>query len=196
MTRTPGSKKAETHAGIVKTAARALRRSGAAGVAVADVMQQAGLTHGGFYAHFASRDAMLAEAAEQAAGESLASLTRAVERRPHPQTPLQALVQAYLSERHLQTPDRGCLLAAMGTDLQRASPALRQVATAQIRQMLETVRTQLPPGDRAERDAVAVMTLSAMVGAMVIARAVDDDAFAAQVLADTRERLAANAAPP
>src|SRR5689334_1399003 len=90
-----------THDRIVASAARAIRRSGYGGTGVADIMKDAGLTHGGFYAHFASREAMLAEAADRAAVEGMAVLTRIASAAPQEHA-LQALVQAYLSEEHLE----------------------------------------------------------------------------------------------
>jgi len=102
MSRTPNSRKHETHQRIVEVAARALRREGYAGVGVADVMKEAGLTHGGFYAHFDSRDALLVEAVEKAGRESGDALARAVERRAAKGvSPFRALVEAYLAEVHL-----------------------------------------------------------------------------------------------
>src|SRR5262247_2984897 len=107
MARTPGSIKAETHERIVKTAARAIREHGYSGASVADVMKQAGLTHGGFYAHFESRDAMLEEALDCAASEGRARLTAASER-AEPGQELEALVGSYLSDRHVEHPGSGC----------------------------------------------------------------------------------------
>src|SRR3954452_16473621 len=98
MSRTPSSRKQETHERIVDVAARAIRRNGYAGVGVADVMKEAGLTHGGFYAHFDSRDALLVEALERAGRESAEAVKRAVDRRAaRGVSGFRALVDAYLS---------------------------------------------------------------------------------------------------
>src|SRR6476620_1362718 len=94
-TRTTPGRKEVTHERIVESAARAIRRSGYNGTSVADIMKEAGLTHGGFYAHFASREAMLAEAADRAGAESVAVSTRVVAT-AQPEQALQALVRAYL----------------------------------------------------------------------------------------------------
>src|SRR5947207_12759070 len=96
----PGRKDA-THERIVEAAARAIRRSGYGGTGVADIMKDAGLTHGGFYAHFASREAMLAEAADRAGAEGMVALTRIADAAP-PQQALQELVRAYLSTEHME----------------------------------------------------------------------------------------------
>jgi AcrR family transcriptional regulator len=101
-----GSKKEQTRARILRAAARAIRKHGYEGVGVAAVMREAGLTHGGFYAHFASRDALLAQAAEQAGVESVENLSRAVAR-AKPGEELMALVDSYLADRHAEAPEQG-----------------------------------------------------------------------------------------
>ena len=107
-----GSKKEQTRARILRAAAQAIRKHGYEGVGVADVMKEAGLTHGGFYAHFASRDALLAQAAEQASVESIENLSRAVAH-AKPGEELMTLVDAYLADRHAEAPEQGlgCALA-------------------------------------------------------------------------------------
>src|SRR3954463_5506116 len=100
------SKKDETRERILRAAARAVRKQGYEGVGVADVMKQAGLTHGGFYAHFESRDALLAAAAEQAGAESNERLSQAVAS-AKPGEELTALVDTYLSDRHVGAPEEG-----------------------------------------------------------------------------------------
>ncbi|HLB78004.1 MAG TPA: helix-turn-helix domain-containing protein, partial [Candidatus Dormibacteraeota bacterium] len=107
------SAKEATHERIVSVAARAIRRSGYGGTGVADIMKEAGLTHGAFYAHFASRDAMLAEAAGKACAESCAAVADVVAKAP-PGMVLQAMLAAYLSKEHVQRAEVGCPLAALG----------------------------------------------------------------------------------
>src|SRR3954471_10244003 len=133
MRRLTGTKKAETHERILRTAAAAIRRHGYDGVSVADIMKEAGLTHGGFYAHFESREAMLAEALERAGAESLETLSGSVEAAPSREA-LEALVASYLSERHLASPEAGCTLAALGSETRRQSPAVRRAATRRIKE--------------------------------------------------------------
>src|ERR1700733_716007 len=102
MSRTPNSNKEDTHERIVDVAARAIRKYGYAGVGVADVMKEAGLTHGGFYAHFESRDALLIEALERAGRQSYESMRRATDRRLEAgQSEFRALVENYLADGHL-----------------------------------------------------------------------------------------------
>ena len=101
MRRTAPTRKEATHERIVEAAARAIRRSGYGGTGVADIMKEAGLTHGGFYAHFASREAMLAEAADRAGAEGVAALARLADAAP-PKQALSALLSVYLSKAHVE----------------------------------------------------------------------------------------------
>jgi len=113
---TPPSRKQLTHERIVDTAARALRGNGFHGVGVADVMKQAGLTHGGFYAHFPSRDVLLAEALQRAGEHSRERLRRSIAGgEARGLSRFRALVDAYLSERHLKEPESGCPVAALAS---------------------------------------------------------------------------------
>src|SRR3954470_23198581 len=114
MATTQPSKKEQTRERILRAAARAVRKHGYEGVGVADVMKEAGLTHGGLYAHFKSRDALLAAAADQAGAETLEILARAISA-GKPGQELTALVDAYLSDRHVAAPEQGCVIAAAGS---------------------------------------------------------------------------------
>jgi AcrR family transcriptional regulator len=189
MARTPGSIKAETHERIVKTAARAIREHGYGGASVADVMNQAGLTHGGFYAHFGSREAMLEEAIDCAAGEGRARLIAASER-AEPGRGLEAIVGSYLSDRHVEQPGSGCTLAALGSETARQSPALRRIATRQVRGLAGLLAAQMPGGDSPDNRDRALATLSAMVGALLLSRAVDDPTLS-RALRDAVQRSVA-----
>src|SRR5687768_16750032 len=117
-----------SHERIVDAAARAIRRSGYGGTGVADIMKAAGLTHGGFYAHFASREAMLAEAADRAGAEAVAASAHIAAAAP-PQHALQSLLHAYLSKQHLESIERGCPVAALGSEMPRQAPEVRRAAT-------------------------------------------------------------------
>src|SRR5436309_6488218 len=121
MKRATSRSKEATHDRIVGAAARAIRRSGYDGTGVADIMKKVGLTHGGFYAHFASREAMLAEAADRAGGESVATLTRVAAAAP-PQQALGAMIRAYLSKEHVDGVETGCPVAALGSETPRQAP--------------------------------------------------------------------------
>jgi TetR/AcrR family transcriptional regulator, transcriptional repressor for nem operon len=167
------SRKEATHERIVQAAARAIRRSGYSGTGVADIMKDAGLTHGGFYAHFDSREAMLAEAADRAGAESVATLERIAAAAP-PEKSLQTLLRAYLSKEHLESAESGCPMAALGSEMPRQAPEVRRAATRRIKEAIDLVARQLPDWGKPAAHEQALATLSTMVGAMVLARAVDD----------------------
>jgi TetR/AcrR family transcriptional repressor of nem operon len=179
------SRKEATHERIVEAAARAIRRSGYSGTGVADIMKDAGLTHGGFYAHFDSREAMLAEAADRAGAESVATLERIAADAP-PEKALQTLIRGYLSKEHLEGAESGCPMAALGSEMPRQAPEVRRAATRRIKEAIDLVARQLPEWGKPAAHEQALATLSTMVGAMVLARAVDDpklsDAFRSAAL--------------
>jgi AcrR family transcriptional regulator len=162
-----------THERIVGAAARAIRRSGYAGTGVADVMKDAGLTHGGFYAHFASREAMLAEAADRAGAEGVAAVERVASAAP-PRKALQALLGAYLSKAHVEGVETGCAVAALGSEVPRQAPEVRRAATRRIKDMIDLVARQSPEWGQPGAHQHALVTVATMVGALVLARAVDD----------------------
>lgn len=185
----PLTRKELTHERIVETAARAIRRAGFHGVGVADIMKEAGLTHGGFYAHFDSRDALLAEALRRAGSESAARLARNVEAHPaQAVNPLRALVESYLSDAHLAGTERGCPVAALAGEMPRQAPAVREAAAERVRGLLAAVRRALPaeapPGSA---EAVA----GQLVGALQLARALGDNDEGRALLARSREALLA-----
>jgi len=165
--RTAPSRKEATHEKIVVAAARAIRRSGYGGTGVADIMKDVGLTHGGFYAHFASREAMLAEAADQAGAESVATLTRVAAAVP-PTEALRSLIEAYLSKEHVEDAETGCPVAALGSEMPRQAPKVRRAATRRIKEVIDLVTQYSLNRDE------ALTTVATMVGALVLARAVDD----------------------
>jgi TetR/AcrR family transcriptional regulator, transcriptional repressor for nem operon len=189
MARRPGTKKQETHDRIVRTAATAIRKHGFHGISVADVMEEAGLTHGGFYAHFESRDAMLAEALDAAANESLDRLGKAADG-AKPEDALDATVDAYLSDRHLAAPEHGCTLAALGSETTRQSPEVRRVATRRAREMADLIERQMTGWGKAGRHEDALGVMSTIVGALLIARAVDDPQLAKDVRAAAKRMVA------
>jgi AcrR family transcriptional regulator len=165
--------KEATHERIVSVAARAIRRSGYDGTGVADIMKEAGLTHGAFYAHFASREAMLAEAASRACAESAAVAAKVVAGAA-PDKSLASMLGAYLSGEHLEHAEAGCLLAALGSETSRQAPEVRRVATRHIKEMIDLVARQLPDWGQPGAHERALVTVAAMVGALLLARAVDE----------------------
>jgi AcrR family transcriptional regulator len=186
MSRTPNSRKEETHERILDVAARAIRRHGYAGVGVADVMKEAGLTHGGFYAHFDSRDALLVEALQRAGRESAKTMARALERRTAKgASAFRALVEAYLAEEHLVSPETGCPVAALASDMPRQSGALQEASSAGVRRLIARVQSTLPHASRATASVVA----GTLVGTLQLARAMGASAEARAILSAARKAL-------
>ena len=173
MSRTTSSRKNATHERIVAAAARAIRRSGYNGTGVADIMKEAGLTHGGFYAHFPSREAMLVEAADRASAESAAVSARIATSVP-PRQALSALVRRYLSKAHIESAEDGCPVAALASEMPRQARQVRKAATRHIKEMIDLVARQSPDWGRPGVHERALVTVATMVGALVLARAVDD----------------------
>jgi TetR/AcrR family transcriptional regulator, transcriptional repressor for nem operon len=173
MKHTTPSRKEATHERIVDAAARAIRRSGYGGTGVADIMKDAGLTHGGFYAHFASREAMLAEAADRAGAEAVAASARIAAAAP-PQQALQEVLRAYLSKAHVESAENGCPVAALGSETPRQAPEVRRAATRRIKEMIDLVARQSPDWGQPGSHENALVTVATMVGALLLARAVDD----------------------
>lgn len=178
-----------THDRIVEVAARTLRRNGYAGVGVADVMKQAGLTHGGFYAHFESRDALLAEAIDRAGRDSTAALGERVEAsRRRGESALRALVENYLSDTHLSGTESGCLVAALGSEMPRQSAALLGPSVERVRKLIALVRRALPSGGSREQ---AMAITATLVGTLQLARALGANAQGKAMLAAGRDALLA-----
>jgi AcrR family transcriptional regulator len=162
-----------THERIVGVAARAIRRSGYGGTGVADIMKEAGLTHGAFYSHFSSREAMLAEAARRACAESAAAVAEVVASAPRGQA-LASMLGAYLSREHVERVDMGCPLAALGSETSRQVPEVRRVATRHIKEMIDLIARQSPDWGQPAAHERAMVTIATMVGALMLSRAVDE----------------------
>ena len=173
MRQTAPSRKEATHERIVDAAARAIRRSGYGGTGVADIMKDAGLTHGGFYAHFDSREVMLAEAADRAGAEGVAVLAQIAAAAPPPDA-LKALLRAYLSRAHVDSAETGCPIVALGSEMPRQAPEVRRAATRHIKEMIDLVARQSPDWGQPGAHEHALVTVVTMVGALLLARAVDD----------------------
>jgi TetR/AcrR family transcriptional regulator, transcriptional repressor for nem operon len=176
MRRKALGRKEATHERIVEAAARAIRRSGYDGTGVADIMKDVGLTHGGFYAHFDSREAMLAEAADRAGAEAVAASAR-IAHSASPERALSELVRAYLSKTHVENVETGCPVAALGSEMPRQASEVRRAATRRIKEMVDLVARQSPDWGRPEAHEQALVTVATMVGALILSRAVDDTKF-------------------
>ena len=186
------SRKEATHERIVEVATRAIRRSGYAGTGVADIMKEAGLTHGGFYAHFASRDALLAEAGDRAGAESVALAARVAAAAP-PGQALQAMLAAYLSPAHIAAIEVGCPVSALGSEMPRQAPEVRHSATVHIKEMIDLLARQMPDWGDARAHEEAMALLCALIGTTMLARAVDDPRLSAALCAATMKQFSPSA---
>ncbi len=180
--------KVEVHEKIVKDASRRVRAEGLNGASVATVMRDAGLTHGGFYKHFSSKDELLMESLREAFGDIIERLVRAAER-SHSEPAWKAIVRAYLSVEYCAHPERGCPLTALAPELARVGEKMRPRV---FREMVKYRDRMLPfmPGRRtADKERAFFVIFSAMVGAVAIARVLPEGAVQEKVLASTREFL-------
>jgi AcrR family transcriptional regulator len=186
------SRKEISHDRIVEAASRAIRRAGYQGVGVADIMKEAGLTHGGFYAHFESRDALLVEAVQRAGRDSAAALSeRVAQRRAEGETPLAALVNVYLGDQQLANLERGCVVAALASEMTRQDEAVLGASRTRVLGLVDAVRRALP--EAADPDDAAVIAAT-MVGALQLARTLGGKA-GKSLLARTRQALLSRHAP-
>lgn len=183
------SRKEISHDRIVEVAARAIRRSGYDGTGVADIMKEAGLTHGGFYSHFASRDALLAEAGSKACADSAALASRVVASAP-PGLALQAIMQAYLSPEHIGAIETGCPVTALGSEIPRQTPEVRHSVTSHIKEMVDLIARQLPGWGTQQAHEQAMALLCALIGTTMIARAVDDPTLSEALRTATMKQFA------
>lgn len=180
------SRKEASHERILDAAAQAVRRAGYAGASVAEVMKEAGLTHGGFYAHFSSREQMVAEAIAHAGRQSARSLEQSMQARQNKgQTPFQSLLNTYLSPGHLSAPESGCVVAALGSEIARQPEVVRQATCGRVQNLINLVKSVLPPG---VAESEAGMIASTMIGTLQLARAVGGKEGEALML-DNRKAL-------
>jgi TetR/AcrR family transcriptional regulator, transcriptional repressor for nem operon len=176
--------KEKNHQRIVEIAARKIRESGIDGPGVAEIMKEAGLTHGGFYKHFDSRDDLVAEAVDAAIEQGQSDLGKAVEGAADP---LAAFLEEYVSEKHRDHPGTGCTVVALGADAARADPRVRAAYGAQVEKYIVRMEELLGGGEDARRKAIAAVT--SMVGAVLISRAIDDPDLSAEILAEVRAEV-------
>ena len=186
------SRKEATHERIVEVASRAIRRSGYGGTGVADIMKEAGLTHGGFYAHFASRDALLAEAGDRAGSDSVALASRLAAAAPPGQS-VQAIMKAYLSPEHIATVETGCPVSALACEMPRQAPEVRHAATLHIKEMIDLLARQMPDWGDARAHEEAMALLCSLIGTTMLARAVDDPKLSAALCAATMKQFSPGA---
>jgi TetR/AcrR family transcriptional repressor of nem operon len=187
--------KLETHARIVKKASVRLREKGAHGVGVADLMKEAGLTHGGFYAHFDSREALVIEAFAHAIDRSTDRWRKLAEQTA-PEKRLAAIVESYLTPLHRDDPGHGCAVPTLGAEIARESPRTRKAFAAKLEQMIDMLAEQIPdvPPKAARKRAMAA--IATMMGTLVLARVAGTGEFSDEILGAGRDALLDRAAPP
>jgi len=171
---------AENRERVLEVAARLYREHGFDGVGVADIMKAAGLTHGGFYGQFASKEALMAEASERAVAQADALWGRLIEKSP--EDPLAAITAAYLSIRHRDEPGNGCAMAALGADISRSSTAVRRSVTQGFSRLLGVLTDLMPGRSKSARRDKALVAYASMVGAVVLARAVENGDLSEEIL--------------
>lgn len=180
--------KAETHKLIVDAAAREFRSKGLQGIGIADLMSQVGLTHGGFYAHFSDRDALVVEAANCAAMESFGRLNEAARSAPQGKE-VEAMLDMYLSPEHRDDSGFGCLLPALAADIARQSDTVKSSFTDSLKENMTNFSNYMPAKSSKEKLNQAFMLISGMAGAVLIARAIDDAKLSKVLLDSVRTQL-------
>jgi TetR/AcrR family transcriptional repressor of nem operon len=187
--------KLETHARIVKKASVRLREKGAHGIGVADLMKDAGLTHGGFYAHFDSREALVIEAFAHAMDRSTEHWRKLAEQTP-PEKRLGAIVDSYLTPAHRDDPGRGCAVPALGAEIARESPKTRKAFAAKLEQMIDMLAAQIPEVPRKAARKQATAAVATMMGTLVLARIAGNGEFSEEILDAGRAAVLDGATPP
>ena len=181
------AQKARTHKHIVAIASKRFREKGLAGFGIAELMKEAGLTVGGFYKHFDSRDDLVAEAVSSAFG----GWQRRVDAAKSSGLPVsyEKLIDDYLNEAHRDNPGTGCAFSALAPEIARSDKRTRGVASEQIRNDIQLIAALLPGKDQRTARSKAILTFSALIGAMSLARAVSDEALSREILKTVGELL-------
>jgi TetR/AcrR family transcriptional repressor of nem operon len=178
---------------IIEVAARLFRERGFDGIGVAELMNFAGLTHGGFYGHFASKEDLMAQACARALEGSLDALHQVAERGGG--NALSAVASAYLSPAHRDRPGEGCVLAALGAEAARHGSPVRGAFTQGVRSQIDMLTRLLPGRSKRAKRERALAIFASMVGALVLARAVDDAELSEEVLQSVLASIAHTDAP-
>ena len=186
--------KTQTHARIVKRASVKLREKGAHGIGVADLMKEAGLTHGGFYAHFDSRDALVIEAFTHAMDRSTEHWRKQTEATPAEKR-LSTIVNSYLSTLHRDNPGQGCAVPTLGAEIARESTKTRRAFAVRMQQMIEMLAKQFHgvPPKTARKQAMAAM--ATMMGSLVMARIAGGSELSDDILKSGRDAILERAKP-
>jgi len=173
-------KMAEHRDRIIEVAAKRFREKGFDGISVADLMKEAGLTHGGFYGHFSSKEELIALASQRALRDTAETWDKVIE--DAPESPLKALVKYYLSSRHLSHPETGCLFASLGSEIARQPGSVKETLAEPQLAVLDVVSHAVPGKTKAARKKQAITVLAGLIGGMVLARSVSDQALSEEIL--------------
>jgi TetR/AcrR family transcriptional repressor of nem operon len=182
------AEKAQSHARIVKNAAARFREQGVEGIGVADLMKESGLTHGGFYRHFGSRDELVAEAIEQALRDGAQAVDAIARLR---NAPLASLVDAYLSAAHRDNLATSCAVTTLAGDVARSNDRARTAYTRQVGMYLDLLTRLIAAERKKSKRAKAIAALSTLVGAVSMARAVNDEKLSREILKAAADELKA-----
>jgi TetR/AcrR family transcriptional regulator, transcriptional repressor for nem operon len=177
--------KARTRARILETAARAFREHGVEPVGIAEVMHEAGLTHGGFYAHFPSKEALVAEAAALGLAESRQEfVSDAAE--TNPQAPVVEIIRRYVSRYHRDHSAEGCALPALTAEVAREPDSVRHAFTTALEEWISLLMEYMPGTTPEEQHDAALVLAAGMAGAVALSRAVDDSSLSDRLLLAAR----------
>jgi TetR/AcrR family transcriptional repressor of nem operon len=186
--------KFQTHERIVKKASVKLREKGAHGIGVADLMKDAGLTHGGFYAHFDSRDALVIEAFTHAMDRSTARWRKLSEETPVEKR-LSKIVNTYLAPVHRDDLGHGCAVPALAAEIARESAKTRRVFSGRMEQMIDMLAEQFHGMPRKAARKEAVAALATMMGSLVMARVAGNGELSEEILKSGRDAVLGRANP-
>ena len=175
---------AQKHERILDESIRLFREKGFHGVSVSEVMKAAGLTHGPFYNHFASKEALISETLTRELQRVVASFDEV----PATEEGKSKYVEGYLSEGHVHNCSGGCAVAALSSEI-RHEPGLRGTFTVQLKNVVQKMASYFPWKNRRSARGDAIHMQASMVGALILARAVDDPNFAREILEETRKRI-------
>lgn len=184
-------KAAENRERIIDAAGALFREKGFDGIGVADIMKAAQLTHGGFYGHFASKDDLVAQASQRAMARAAMNWTNVTASAP--KNPYAALLDHYLSPRHRDDPRHGCAFAALSAEAARCGKPVRSAFASGLEALIEIIAEAVPGRSKSGRRRKAVAAVAELVGALMLARAVDDPALSNEILDAAKQELLAAA---
>lgn len=195
--------KEQTRQTIIAAAARKFRKEGVAATGIAGLMADAGLTHGGFYAHFASKEELVRAALETALDQTMVRRQKILDSAAPGINSLEAWIRSYLRPSHRDTPEQGCVAASLAAEIARHEPQTRATFTARLRRLLAQVGAHLPAEmDEAAKERLTIGLFGLLLGCLQMARAVNDPVLADQILENgtqaalTLARSSLNAVPP